>query len=40
KIGVGNPQVIAGLVQVIQNTRNKNTRREAAESLEKIGVGN
>ncbi|MGL4502791.1 MAG: HEAT repeat domain-containing protein [Planktothrix sp.] len=36
----GNPQIIAGLIQVIQNTHDEVTRWQAIASLGKIGVGN
>ncbi|MEC4895053.1 MAG: histidine kinase, partial [Oscillatoria sp. PMC 1050.18] len=36
KIDPGNPEAIAGLVNVIASTDDKDTRRDAAKSLEKI----
>ncbi|MEB3884756.1 hypothetical protein [Lyngbya sp. CCY1209] len=40
KIGVGHPQAIAGLLQVVETTEDEETRREATYSLQKIGQGN
>ncbi|MDJ1173976.1 HEAT repeat domain-containing protein, partial [Roseofilum capinflatum] len=40
KIGQGNPQAIAALVQLLEQTEDEDTRWWAAETLEKIGQGN